>query len=109
MTNYDELAAQAAAGQLAPKQGSVQRGSAAADSGRRLLMDATGAETVDEAVKIARGRRRLDAPAPDEVTWRVRTTGALDREVRHLADVRGQTISQVVRDAVANYVRAAGQ
>lgn len=106
MTNYDELALRAENGELAPK-GKALRGSAAAESGRKLLMDATGADTVEAAVSLALGRPRLDAAAaPAAVTWKVRTTASLDREVREAAKARGVTVSQLVREAVASYVHA---
>lgn len=105
MTDYEDLAARAEAGQLHVKSGTIRRGSAAAASAQRALMEATGADTLDAAVTIARGRPRLDAAASADVTWKVRTTAVLDREVRQIAEAQGMTMSQLVRDAVASYVR----
>lgn len=104
MTTYVDLAAQAEAGQLAPKPGTIRRGSAAAEAAQRALMDATGTDTIAEAVTIARGRPRLDAAAPSEVTWKIRTTAVLDEQAQAAARTLGITRSQLIRDAVANYV-----
>ena len=43
--NYDELAARAERGELPVVPGTERRGADAADAGRRLLMEATGADT----------------------------------------------------------------
>ncbi|MGL4340600.1 MAG: ribbon-helix-helix protein, CopG family, partial [Rhodoglobus sp.] len=93
MTDYDELARQAEAGKLIPK-GNALRGSDAAAHGRQLLMDATGADSLAAAVTMARGRPRLDAPVSADITWKVRTTAVLDREVRQVAAARGVSMSQ---------------
>lgn len=105
MTDYDELARRAEQGGLLPK-GTALRGADAAESAQRLLIDATGADTLEAAVTIARGRPRLEAAAPSAVTWKVRTTSVLDEEARKAAKARGITVSQFVRDAVASYLRA---
>lgn len=107
MTNYDELSAMAEAGELQVKPGTTLSGDAAAEYGRQALMDATGAATVDEAVTIALGRPRLEAAeSPAPVTWKVRTTAGLDQAAKAAAQERGVSVSQLVRDAVASYVRA---
>lgn len=107
MTNYDELSAMAEAGELQVKPGTTLSGDAAAEYGRQALMDATGAATVDEAVTIALGRPRLEATeSPAPVTWKVRTTAGLNQAAKAAAQERGVSVSQLVRDAVASYVRA---
>jgi len=105
MNNYDDLAAQAEAGQLVPKPGTTLRGRAAAQAGQRALMNATGADTVAAATAIALGRPRLTAAAPSGVTWKVRTTPDLDGEARNAAAAQGISISQLIRDAVAAHVQ----
>ncbi|MFG6278846.1 ribbon-helix-helix protein, CopG family [Microbacterium sp. 5K110] len=104
MTDYDDLAARAEAGQLQVKAGTVRRGPAAAQEAQQLLLAATGADNLNDAVTIARGRPRLDGSGTVAVTWKVRATESLDREVRTVAKARGVTVSQLVREAVANYV-----
>lgn len=107
MTNYDELSARAEAGELQVKPGTTLSGDAAAEYGRQALMDATDTATVDEAVTIALGRPRLEAAEPaTRVTWKVRTTPGLNHAAKEAARERGVSVSQLVRDAVASYVRA---
>ena len=48
---YDDLAAKAEAGELTPIPGTVLRGEAAA--GQKIVMEATGANTIKEAIQIA--------------------------------------------------------
>lgn len=104
MTDYDELARRAEAGELTPK-GNTLRGSAAAENAQRMLMEATGTDTLDAAVTIARGRPRLDTVTPPDVTWRVRATPVLNDQARAVAASRGISLSQLIRDAVLNSVQ----
>lgn len=106
--DYNDLAARAEAGQLHIKPDTIRRGGAAAEAAQRALMEATATDALDAAVTIARGRPRLDAAAAADVTWKVRTTAILDREVRQVAEAQGMTMSQLVREAVASYVRTLG-
>lgn len=106
--NYDELAARAERGELLVVPGTERRGVDAAGAGRRLLMDATGADTWEEAATLALGRPTLAegrrGPSP---VWRLRTTPELDRRVRHAAQERGISVSTLIREAVAEYIRPA--
>lgn len=106
MTNFDELAERAERGELTIIPGTVRVGSAAADAGRRALLDATGTSDLAEATRIALGRPRLDAGHGPSPVWRVRATENLDTEVTHIADRRGITKSLVIREAVEEYLRA---
>jgi len=81
----------------------VLHGDDAAAESQRLLMRATGTGTIDDAVRVALGRPRLDAQAPGPL-WKVRTTKALDDKVRVIAEQLGITRSEVIRDAVNAYV-----
>lgn len=105
MSDYTELAARAEAGALLPKKGTVRRGPAAAAAAQRALIDAAGTNDLESAVRVAKGRPRLDATAPASHVWKVRPTPFLDEQVRLVAQERGISISQVVRDAVAQYVQ----
>lgn len=107
MAQYDDLAARAEAGQLPAKASTARRGNAAAEAARAALIEATGADSLEAAVTIARGRPRLDADAPEGVTWKVRATKSLDRETRMLAKSQEVFFFQLVRDATASYVLAA--
>lgn len=104
MNEYDELADRAEQGLLAGKPETRRRGPAAAERGQDALLRATGASSVDEATQVALGRPRLGTRGPSPV-WRVRATEQLDEQVRALAAERHVPVSQVVREAVAAYVR----
>lgn len=106
--NYDwnTLAEQAEAGQLAPVKGSALRGEKAARSGRSALLTATGADSIEEAKHIALGRPRLAAAGVESVTWKVRASTKLDDIVGDLAKREGRTRSALIRDAVAEYARS---
>lgn len=106
MTDYDELARRAERGELAVVPGTVKRGAAAVADANDMLLTATGAATIDEAATLALGRPRLDAATTEGRTWKVRTTTALDDEVRRVAAERHVSVSQLVREAVASYVHA---
>lgn len=100
MSEYDKLADRAERGDLALKPGRALRGRDAADAGQRMLMEATGQATIEEAARVALGRPRLGAEGPSPV-WRVRVPASLDDQVRALAAERHVPVSQVVREAVA--------
>lgn len=106
MSDYTELAERAEAGALHPKKGTVRRGANAAAAAQQALIEAAGTDDLESAVRVARGRPRLDATAPSSHVWKVRPTPFLDEQVRLVALERGVTISQVVRDAVAAYVQS---
>ncbi len=105
MTNYDDLAARAERGELAPIPGTDLHGSAAADAGRAMLMDATGTDTLDDAMAGALGRPRLEA-GPAGPMWKVRSTKNLDQQINQLAIRRGVSKSEIIRQAAAAYIRA---
>jgi len=56
-SDYDALADRAERGELRPV-GRPKRGEAAAEEGRRMMMEATGAKTWEEAVALVLGSRR---------------------------------------------------
>ncbi len=105
MTNYDDLAARAERGELAPIPGTDLHGSAGADAGRAMLMDATGTDTLDDAMAVALGRPRLEA-GPDGPMWKVRSTKNLDQQINQLAIRRGVSKFEIIRQAAAAYIRA---
>lgn len=106
MTDYNDLADRAERGLLAPVPGTALHGAAAADAARDALLVATGAESLEDAVTIARGRPRLDADEPAGPMWKVRATKPLDQKVSQLAKRRGVSKSQILREAAAAYVEA---
>lgn len=56
MHDYDDLAARAERSELAPLPGTQLHGEEAAEHARAALLAATGADTLDDAVIIARVR-----------------------------------------------------
>ncbi|MFK4788230.1 hypothetical protein [Microbacterium sp. ZW T5_56] len=54
--NWDKLAAAAEAGEMHPAEGTAVTGEAAAQTGRDFLLAATGAATLDDAMRVALGR-----------------------------------------------------
>lgn len=104
---YAQLAARAEAGELAVKPGTIQRGEDAAAAGGALLLQATGANTIEEATHIALGRPRLgEEGRPETATWKIRTPASLDEVVRAAAKRRGITVSEYIRIAAAHQVEA---
>ena len=104
MTDYDDLAARAERGELHVKPGTVLRGAAAADEGRRALMDATGATDPDELTRIVLGRPAVGAPGGTSPVVRARVPQALKDRVSALAAREQRKESDVIRDALAAYV-----
>ncbi len=105
MKRYDELADRAERGELKPV-GQVKRGAAAAAAGQAMLLRATGATSLDEAVEVTMGRPRLGEGRPTVQPWKVKPTAELDAAARRLAQEQGMTLSQLVRDATRDYLRA---
>jgi hypothetical protein len=104
-TKHEELASRAERGELAVKPGTVRRGDAAAhDEIQRLVMEATGASTVQEATKLAVGRPRLGAKAGQSPVVRARVPQSLKERVAALAEREQRAESDIVREALAAYV-----
>lgn len=103
---YAALAARAERGELKPT-GQPLYGEDAAEAGRSLLMQATGASSAEDATQIALGRPRLGESRRAETrTWKVRTPAALDEGVRAAAHRRGISVSEYIRIAAAHQVEA---
>ena len=104
-TKHEALAGRAERGELAVKPGTVRRGDTAAhEEMQRLLVDATGASSVQEAITIAVGRPRVGAPAGQSPVVRARVPQALKEGVAALAKLDQRAESEIVREAVAAYV-----
>jgi hypothetical protein len=79
MTDYEELAGQAERGELTRVKGSELHGEAAREDARNILMAFTGAATIEEAGRIARGRPRLeDEGSGESPVWKVHAPRNLD-------------------------------
>ncbi len=102
---YDDLAARAEAGDLQSVRGTTRRGAAAADAGRAALLAATGSSSVEDATALALGRPRLDEDRRPSAVWKVRASAQLDDRVRAHAERHGIAFSDLVRDAVHEYVK----
>lgn len=104
---YAQLADRAEHGELTVKPGTVQRGDDAAAAGRAMLVEATGASTIEEATQVALGRPRLGEEGRTETTtWKIRTPASLDQGVRAAAKRRGVTVSEYIRIAAAHQIQA---
>lgn len=101
---YAALADRAQRGELKPT-GQPLYGEDAAETGRSLLMQATGASNVEDATHVALGRPRLGESGRTETrTWKVRTPATLDQDVRAAAERRGISVSEYIRIAAAHQV-----
>lgn len=106
---YEELSAQAESEGLAVKPNSIRRGAGAARDGQELLIAATRAKTLEEAVQLAMGRPRAGSDKTGaSPTIRARVPQALKDGVRAVAEAEGRDESEVVRTAVAAYVQDRG-
>ena len=102
---YEERERQYESGEIRPdsQSGPVLHGAAAVEAGQRHLMWATETDNIEDAVAVALGRPRLEA-VPNEI-MRVRVPQRLMAEVRSFAKKRNTTVSQVVREAMGEYVQ----
>jgi len=102
---YEELERLYESGEIrsGDHSGPVLSGTEAVQAGQQHLMWATDTDTIEDAVAVALGRPRLEA-VPNEI-MRVRVPQRLMAEVRLFAKKRNTTISQVVREAMGEYMR----
>ncbi|RIJ71021.1 hypothetical protein D1871_15990 [Nakamurella silvestris] len=88
------------------KGGTVRRGKAAATHARALLEAAAGGP---EQLRQAVGRPSIDpqaAPGQQSRVRHVRLAGADDQAIDDIAAAQNRTPSAIIRDAVAEYVKA---
>lgn len=105
--SWDDLADMAERGELRPVPGTALYDLEAQHAGRRALLNATGADTIEEATRLALGRPKLGEDR-DTRMWRVRATPVLDDTVGRLAEREGRSRSDIIRAAVAEYAAARG-
>lgn len=103
--NYEKLAERAERGDLKVKPGTVRRGAAAAAGAQKLLLEATGATSTDELTRIALGRPAVGAKGGASPVVRARVPQALKDRVAAIAVREHLNESDVVRDALAAYVK----
>jgi len=100
---YAELESQYMNGEIDWSQaGEPQHGEQARREAQALMMQVTGTSTIQEAMTVALGRPRLSAE-PNE-TIRTRVPKPLLTQVKTLAKKRQTTVSQIVREAMTEYV-----
>lgn len=104
-TNYNELARRAERGELTVKKGTVRRGAPASAEAQRLLMEATGAASVEDMARVALGRPSLSAPGGASPVVRARVPESLKKAVAAIAARDHRHESDIVRDALAAYVQ----
>lgn len=106
MTNrsYEELADAAERGELRRKPGTRRVGAEAMQIAREALMEATGADSPEEAASLALGRPRIGHGRGPSRQWRVRAGDELYEATERMAADEGITVSELVRRATAAYV-----
>lgn len=106
---YEELARRAEAGELRPIPGTILRGEAAAAEATALLMAATGAQTPEEAARLAVGRPRVGSPkrGPSKQI-NLRVDDDLYARTTALATREGVTVSEVGRRAMREHLDRKG-
>lgn len=113
MTNYEELArwAESDAPQVRP-DAVIHRGTPESRAAARALLedslDMSDSVTAELVRSTVGGRPSLaaDRPAGKSPLWQIRAPQALDEALRARADAEGRTISEVLRDAAAEYLAA---
>lgn len=113
MTDYDELARWAESDVPQVRSDAViHRGTAESHAATRALLedalDASDVVTAEMVRGSAGGRPSLaaDRPAGKSPLWQIRAPQALDEALRARADAEGRTLSEVLRDAAAEYLAA---
>lgn len=104
-TNYDELSDLAERGELRVKSGTVRRGPDAALAAQGLLSEATGATNWEELTQLVIGRPSVGSEAGPSPTVRARVPKALKDGVIELAKREHVKESDVVREAIAAYLK----
>lgn len=102
--NYEDLAARAERGELIIKPGSIRRGPEVAEHAQKLLLEVTGAATVEELTRLALGRPPVGKTRGASPVIRARVPQALKDRVAQIAERDHLKESDIVRDALAAYV-----
>lgn len=104
---YETLADRAEHGELAAVPGATRRGTAESRAEvARLLMEATGTHDVQEAIRIGAGRPKVGSGTGPSPVVRARVPEQLKASVAALAAREHVKESDVVREALAEYVSA---
>ena len=106
MSDYDELARRAEAGELTVKPGTARRGPAATEAAAAALLETTGTTSLEDATRVAVGRPSLSHEGQGRSpVVRARVPQALKERVQQLAAAQHRKESEIVRDALAAYVQ----
>ncbi|GAA1359950.1 hypothetical protein GCM10009596_16060 [Arthrobacter rhombi] len=102
---YEALADRAERGELPAVPGTAWRGTAESRAeAARLLMGATGTEDVQEAIRVGVGRPKVGAGAGPSPVVRARVPEELKARVTALAAREHLKESDIVREALSEYV-----
>ncbi|MDR1118569.1 MAG: hypothetical protein LBL01_04670 [Bifidobacteriaceae bacterium] len=104
--DYSALAAIAETAGLEPA-GQPLRGEAAADLGRRMIYEASGADDPRAAARVAVGRPPVGEGGPSPVV-RARVNQRTKQRLARIAAQRGSRESDLVREAIDLYLETAG-
>lgn len=104
--HFDDLADKAERGEFVVR-GERLRGEDAAEAGRKMILEATGLQDLDEAMRVVRGRPRLGEPdRPETGTWKIKRPDALDKAVNQARKARNMEKSEYIRFAVIEQIKA---
>lgn len=102
---YEALADRAERGELAAVSGPAHRGTAESRTEvARLLMEATGTRDVQEAIRVGAGRPKVGSGTGPSPVIRARVPEELKARVAALAARENLRESDIVREALAEYV-----
>lgn len=105
--SYEDLAERAVRGGLRVKPGTVVRGEVSASQAQELLMAATATNTLEDMTHVVLGRPKVGSAGKGaSPTVRARVPQELKDGVTLLAVREGRNESDIIRDALAAYVRA---
>lgn len=105
--DYEVLADRAQQGELATVRGTARRSTPESRTeAARLLMEATGANDVQEAIRVGAGRPKVGSGSGPSPVVRARVSEALKASVTALAARENTKESDIVLKALAEYVSA---
>lgn len=104
-TDYEALALRAERGELDPIKRTELHGADAAAAGRAMLINATGADSIEDAISMTLGRPRVGEERGVSPTIRARVPRALKESLAALAKQDQRPESDIIREAVAQYIQ----
>lgn len=104
MDYYEKLSRDIEAGTVVPDASRLTRDPKA---GERILLDAAGVETWEEFERVEMGRPRVGQSRGPSPVIQTRIPHALKEQLDTYATDHGQKASEVVREALTRFLRAA--